>query len=109
MNPTIFEILYQILLGFAISIGEVFVLIICIYYLFKTGIKTDSVLLLLGSIFIIMNVILTHIGILYSQIWGMDSYLLYTYFTRGIYFLGSILFVIGFFYLIRKVIKRIDN
>ena len=74
MSPSTFEILYQVLLGFAISIGEVFVLIICIYYLFKTGVKTDSVLLVLGSILIFLNVILTHVGILYSQILNLKMF-----------------------------------
>lgn len=105
MEPSISEIIYYIFLGVLTSLGKVFILVICIYYIFKIGSKADSLLLLLGSIIWLLCGILTLVGTRYAQVWGSESYVTYSYVLQGFSFVGSLLFVIGFFLLIRKIIK----
>ena len=105
MEPTLLEILYYIFLGLITSGGQVLIFILSIYYWAKTGSKVDSILLVVGSSISLITLILIQIGVLYASVWGKEVYLQFTYLTQGISFIGSLLFVIGFFLLIRKIIK----
>ncbi|WP_103070516.1 hypothetical protein [Aquimarina sediminis] len=106
MVPSITEIITHIFFGLAASIPQVFIVVICLYYIFKKGSKIEGVLLVSGSILSLLCALSTQIGVLFSQVWGADSYLTYTYVFYGISFIGSVLFVIGFFILVRKTIKH---
>ncbi len=107
MEPSITEIIYYVFLGLLTSIGQVFLVILCLYYLYKIGTKADSVLLIVGSLISLLCAISNPVGALYAKSWGADSYLSFTYIIQGFSALASLLFVIGFFLLIRRVIKNI--
>ncbi|MEW7291576.1 hypothetical protein [Aquimarina sp. 2304DJ70-9] len=107
MEPSLTETLYYIFLGLLTSMGQVLIIAICIYYLFKIGAKADSILLLIGSIISLVCTLATTVGALYAKIWGTEAYLQFTYILQGFSFVGSLLFLIGFFILVRRVIKNI--
>ncbi len=108
MEPSITETLYYVFLSLLTSMGQVLIIAICIYYLFKIGAKVDSILLLIGSIISLLCVIATTVGALYAKIWGAETYLQFTYILQGFSFIASLLFLIGFFILVRRVIKNIE-
>jgi len=105
METNVLEIIYYIFLGLITSLGQVLLVGICLYYLIKKGAKADATLLLIGSSIMLLCGILSTVGALFARVWGTESYVTYTYSIQGISMLGSLLFVIGFFILIRKVIK----
>lgn len=109
MEPSLAEIIYYIFLGLLTSMGQVFIFVICLYYIFKIGTKADSILLLLGSIIWVLCGVSALIGTLYAKVWGSELYLTFTYILQGFSFVGSLLFVIGFFLLIRRVLVSIKN
>ncbi len=109
MEPSLTEVIYTIFLGLLTSMGQVFILAICLYYLYKIGSKADSILLLLGSIIWLLCSIFTLVGISYANVWGSEKYLTFTYILQGFSFVGSLLFVIGFFLLIRRTLSGLKN
>ncbi|GAA4272122.1 hypothetical protein U6A24_11495 [Aquimarina gracilis] len=109
MEPSFTEIIYYIFFGLLTSLGQVFILAICLYYTFKIGTKPDSILLLLGSVIWLLCSITTRVGVLYAKVWGSELYLTFTYVLQGFLFLGSLLFVIGFFLLIRRTLSGLKN
>ncbi len=106
MEPSITKILSFILLGILTSMGQVLILGICLYYIYKIGSKKDSILVLLGSMIWLLCSISTLVATLYVRVWGTETYQLVTYAIQGFSFFGSLLFVIGFFLLIRRVVKK---
>ncbi len=106
MEPTITKILFQIFLGLITSLGQVCILAICIYYILKAGSKSDGALLCTGSVIWLFCSVSQSVGTLYISIWGTTGFQLFTYIIQGCSMLGSLLFVLGFFILIRKVIQN---
>jgi len=106
MGPSLSEIIYYIFLGLVTSLGQLFMLVICIYYLFKRGPKTDSLLLVIGSSLSIIGSITSRVGIAYASTWGSDKYLVFSYFLQGFFFLSSLLFAVGFLLLVRRITKK---
>ena len=106
MEPSLSEIIYYIFLGLATALGEIFMLVICIYYLTKRGPKADSLLLVIGSSLSIVGAIISRVSILYISVWGADKYAIFTYFLQGFFFLCSLLFTVGFLLLIRRITKK---
>ncbi|EZH74004.1 hypothetical protein ATO12_14090 [Aquimarina atlantica] len=105
MELSITEILKYFFLGIITSIPQLVIAILCIYYIIKVGSKTDGILLTTGSIISLLCGISNTVGTTYISTLGADTYLTYIYVIQGFSFLGSILFVIGFFLLIKKTIK----
>ena len=106
MEPSLSEIIYYIFLGLVTSLGELFMLVICIYYLTKRGPKADSLLLVIGSSLSIVGAIISRVSILYISVWGADKYAIFSYFLQGFFFLCSLLFTVGFLLLIRRITKK---
>ncbi|WP_024771167.1 hypothetical protein [Aquimarina macrocephali] len=105
MGQDITEIIKHIFLGILTSIPQLVIVILCIYYITKIGSKTEAILLTTGSIISLLCGISNVVGATYISTLGVDSYVIFIYIIQGFSFLGSILFVIGFFILIRKIIK----
>ncbi|WP_109852355.1 hypothetical protein [Aquimarina sp. AU58] len=105
MELSITEIIKYIFLGIITSIPQLVITILCIYYIIKVGSKTEGILLTTGSIISLLCGISNTVGTTYISTLGTDTYLTYIYVIQGFSFLGSILFVIGFFLLIKKTIK----
>ncbi len=105
MEPSITEIFYYVFLGLLTSPAQLIIILICLYYLIKSKATADSVLLMIGSFIILLSTILTQVGVLYAKTWGSNSYLSYSFVIQGISIVGSLLFAVGLFLLIRKVIK----
>ncbi|SHI57846.1 hypothetical protein [Aquimarina spongiae] len=106
MGPSISEIIYYIFLGLVTSLGQLFLVAICVYYLFKRGPKADSLLLVIGSGLSILGTITSRVGIGYATTWGSDKYLIFSYFLQGLFFLSSLLFAVGFLLLVRRITKK---
>ncbi|PKV50518.1 hypothetical protein ATE84_2576 [Aquimarina sp. MAR_2010_214] len=106
MGLDITEIIKYLFQGVLTSIPQLVIVILCIYYLIKVGSKIDGVLLTIGSIISILCNISNVVGAVYISTLGVDSYVIYLYIIQGFSILGSILFAIGFFILIRKIIKN---
>ncbi len=104
MEPDYTQVLYSILVGLFSSLFSIFTIIICIYYIVKMGSKIEGTLMIIASSISLLCSIATQIGVLYIKTWGTNDYLHFTYIIQGFAFLGSLLFIIGFFILIRKVI-----
>ncbi len=85
------------------SIGQVFIVLITIYYIVKSGSKLDGILMLTGSCLSLLCSIFIQVGAL---LWEAETYAFSMYIISGISTLGSVLFVIGFFLLIRKFLKN---
>lgn len=105
MEQGITEIIKHIFLGIITSIPQLVIAILCVYYIIKVGLKTEGVLLTTGSIISLLCGISNIVGATYISTLGVDSYVTFIYFIQGFSFLGSVLFVIGFFLLIKKTIK----
>ncbi len=105
MEPSIKEILLHIFLGFLTSPAQLIILLICIYYLIKSKGTTDSILLLVGSSITLLDYIFIQVGVLYAKNWGSDSYITYSLIVQSISKVGSLLFAIGLFNIVRKVLK----
>lgn len=106
MELDILEIIKYIFLGLLTSIPQIIIVVLCIYYLYKVGTKTEGILLTTGSTISLLCGVASVVGASYFSGFGVDSYLTFTYIVQGFSFIGSILFVIGFFLLIRKTIKN---
>jgi hypothetical protein len=105
MEQDITEIIKHIFLGIITSIPQLVIAILCIYYILRVGLKTEGILLTTGSIISLLCGISNIVGATYISTLGVDSYVTFIYFIQGFSFLGSVLFVIGFFLLIKKAIK----
>ncbi len=109
MEQNIIEVIKHIFLGIITSIPQLVITILCIYYIIKVGLKTEGVLVTTGSIISLLCGISNIVGATYISTLGADTYVTFIYFVQGFSFLGSVLFVIGFFLLIKKTIKYVLN
>lgn len=108
MESSILEIVKYIFLGLLTSIPQLIIVILCVYYIFKTGSKTEGILLTIGSITSLLCDVSNVVGAMSVNTLRADSYVTFTYIVQGFSFLGSVIFVIGFFLLIKKTIKYIS-
>lgn len=106
MGQDITEIIKHIFLGILTSIPQLVIVILCIYYIVKIGSKTEAILLTTGSMISLLCGVSNVVGATYISTLGVDSYVIFIYIIQGFSFFGSILFVIGFFLLIKKTIKN---
>ncbi|WP_299441041.1 hypothetical protein [uncultured Aquimarina sp.] len=102
------QILIQLLLGLVYSIPTIFFIIISIHYLLKMGSTTDGILILLGNSILLLSSILGKIAwiqLVFYQKWEGEIYSYVNIVLGTISFIGSVLFVIGVFLLVKKVLK----
>ncbi|MDH7444104.1 hypothetical protein [Aquimarina sp. 2201CG14-23] len=108
MESNISQVLIQLLTGLFYALPTIAFIVISIYYLLKTGTKTDGILILIGNIIIFLSIVLGRILFIQLAVYQKWEGETYSYLSTGISalsFIGSILFVVGTFLLIRKVIK----
>ncbi|MEW7291575.1 hypothetical protein [Aquimarina sp. 2304DJ70-9] len=83
-----------------------FFIILAIYYLSKADAKTPGILILIGNILILLVAIANQFLYLFIQEWGMDLFSLVSVVVNAISFVGYVLFLIGFFMIIQKTLKK---
>ncbi|TSE10862.1 MULTISPECIES: hypothetical protein [Aquimarina] len=99
----------EILLRFTGAIFYIFpiilFIILAIYYNSKVGSTKEGVLILVGNILILIVAILHQFLYTFVDLWGFDIYAIINAGVNGISFIGSILFLIGLYMMIQKLIK----
>ncbi|MDY8138881.1 hypothetical protein [Aquimarina sp. 2201CG5-10] len=106
MDSNIAEILMRILTSLFYIVPTLFFIGIAIYYLMKVGSKTEGMLMLIGNILILLVSISFNFMFLYIESWGIQMYSIINTIVNGIGFIGSTLFAIGVFMIVRKVIRN---
>ncbi|MCK8520785.1 hypothetical protein M0D21_04375 [Aquimarina sp. D1M17] len=102
------QIIIQLLMGLVFAIPTLFFIGIGLFYISKVGTKTDGLLFLIGNIVILLSIIINKIlfvqFIVYQNMEATTySYVLYA--TNILSFIGSILFAIGLYLLVKKAVK----
>ncbi|MBQ4821756.1 hypothetical protein [Aquimarina sp. MMG016] len=105
MESSFTEILTRTLTALLYIIPTLFFIGIAIYYLMKVGSKIEGVLILIGNVIILLVSISFNFMYLYIDSWGIQIYSIINMVVNGIGFIGSILFAIGFFMVVRKLIR----
>lgn len=108
MESDVAPVIIQLLTGLFYAIPTIIFIVISIYYLMKIGSKTEGVLILIGNIILFLSIVVNQILFIQLSVYqSWDSYY-YSYISTALSilsFIGSILFVIGVFLLMKKVIK----
>ncbi|AXT53635.1 hypothetical protein D1818_23445 [Aquimarina sp. BL5] len=108
MESDVAPVIIQLLTGLFYAIPTIIFIVISIYYLMKIGSKTDGVLILIGNIILFLSIVVNQILFIQLSVYqSWDGYY-YSYISTALSilsFIGSILFVIGVFLLMKKVIK----
>lgn len=81
-------------------------IILSIYYISKKGSTKEGILVLIGNILILIVAILHQFLYMFIDSWGFDLYAIINAGVNAISFIGSILFIIGFYMMIQKIIKN---
>ncbi|WP_299248544.1 hypothetical protein [uncultured Aquimarina sp.] len=108
METDISQVLIQSLTGLFYVLPTIVFIIISGYYLMKMGSKTDGILILIGNIIIFLSTVvgqILFIQLSISQTWDVGSYSYISTALGILSFIGSILFVVGIFLLMKRVIK----
>lgn len=80
-------------------------IILAIYYNSKVGSTKEGVLILVGNILILIVAIIHQFLFTFVDSWGFDVYAIINAGVNAISFIGSILFLIGLYMMIQKLIK----
>jgi len=108
MDSNTYQIFIQLLMGLLYAIPSLIFIGISIYYISKMGTLIDGILILIGNIIILLSIAIGKIlwiQFVFFQTWQRD---LYSYISTAISIfsvLGSILFAIGVFLLVKRVIR----
>jgi len=105
MESDVSQILIQLMTGLLYSIPTIIFIIISVYYLIKMGPKTDGIFILIGNIIILLSIIAHQVLFLNVQNITTELFSWISAAINIFSFLGSTLFVIGIFLLIKRVIK----
>ncbi|WP_298547983.1 hypothetical protein [uncultured Aquimarina sp.] len=108
METDISQVLIQSLTGLFYVLPTIVFIIISGYYLMKMGSKTDGILILIGNIIIFLSTVvgqILFIQLSFGQTWDVDAYSYISTALGILSFIGSILFVVGIFLLMKRVIK----
>ncbi|SEM23546.1 hypothetical protein SAMN04487910_4506 [Aquimarina amphilecti] len=108
MEADITQIIIQLLMGLAYAIPTLFFIVISIYYLLKMGSQIDGILILIGNVIIFLCIVIGRILFIQFAFYQQWEGNMYSYITTAISIvsvIGSILFAIGIFLLMKKVIK----
>ncbi|WP_109300195.1 hypothetical protein [Aquimarina sp. AU474] len=103
------QIIIQLLMALLYAIPTLLFIIISAYYIMNKGAKTDGLLILIGNIIIILSTIIgkiLFIQFVYYQKWESTMYSYIVTAVNIFSFIGAMLFVVGLFLLIRKVVKN---
>lgn len=99
------EILLRITGAFFYIVPTIFFIILAIYYTSKVGSTKEGTLILIGNILILIVTILHQFMYLFIGQWGIDLYSIISIGVNAISFIGFMLFLIGFYIMIQKIIK----
>ncbi len=88
------------------AVPVLFFIILAIYYISKADAKIPGILILIGNILILLVVITNQFLYLYIEDWGIDLFSLVSVVVNAISFVGYVLFLIGFFMIIQKLLKK---
>ncbi|WP_103864859.1 hypothetical protein [Aquimarina sp. I32.4] len=80
-------------------------IILAIYYISKVGSTKEGILILIGNILLFIVAIIHQFLFMLVDSWGFNLYSIINSGVNFIAFIGSILFIIGFYLLIKKAIK----
>ncbi|AXT55839.1 hypothetical protein J8L88_20630 [Aquimarina sp. MMG015] len=108
MEADITQIIIQLFIGLAYAIPTLFFIIISIYYLLKMGSQIDGILILAGNVIIFLCIVIGRILFIQFAFYQKWEGTIYSYITTAISIvsvIGSILFAVGVFLLMKKVIK----
>lgn len=109
MSSNFSEILLRITGSFFYILPILLFIILAIYYMSKTQSSKEGTLILIGNILILMVAIVHQFLYLFIDNLGFDLYSIINVAINGISFVGSILFLIGVYMMIQKVIKTKKN
>ncbi|WP_152538590.1 hypothetical protein [Aquimarina macrocephali] len=105
-NSNLSEIIHRFIGGLFYMLPILVFIILTIYYMSKKGATKEGVLILIGNILILIVAILHQFIYKFVDSWGFDIYLIINSGINTISFIGSILFIIGFYMMIQKIIKN---
>ncbi|MGY3794283.1 hypothetical protein [uncultured Aquimarina sp.] len=103
------QVMIQLLMGLVYAIPSLLFIIISIYYLLKMGSQIDGTLILIGNVIIFLSVIIGQIAFVQFAFYQKWEHTSYSYISTGISifsFIGRVLFAVGIFLLIKKMIKQ---
>ena len=107
MQSDIFATILDTLLSILYFIPKIVLLILSIYYLYKAGKSKDGILILIGTIISMIDFISFRV-LLYLYSLDIFDHQMYTYISfvvNAISSIGYIIFTIGIYFLIKKVIQ----
>ncbi len=84
-------------------------IVLSIYYISKAGLKTEGLFILIGNILIFIVAITHQFLYIYIDSWGFRLYTIINIGVNAISFIGSLLFLIGFFLLIKRTLSGLKN
>ncbi|WP_035095769.1 hypothetical protein [Aquimarina megaterium] len=105
-SSNVSEIIHRIIGGLFYILPILLFIILTIYYISKKGTTKEGVLILIGNILILVVAVLHQFIYRFVDSWGFDAYLIINSGINTISFIGSILFIIGFYIMIQKIIKN---
>lgn len=103
------QVMIQLLMGLVYAIPSLLFIIISIYYLLKMGSQIDGTLILIGNVITFLCVIIGQIVFIQFAFYEKWQHTSYSYISTGISifsFIGRVLFAVGVFLLIKKMIKQ---
>ena len=109
MQSDIYQVIVQSAMSLLYTLPVLAFIILAIYYISKVGSTTDGYLILIGNIIIFIASLITALSFLQITIfrnWEIKTYTTITAAMQVLSFIGKILFVIGVFLLLKKVIKN---
>lgn len=99
------EILLRVLGTLFYILPILLFIILAIYYMGKTQSSKEGTLILIGNILILIVAILHQFLYLFIDDLGIDLYTIINVGINTISFIGSVLFLIGVYIMVQKIIK----
>ncbi|GGX14993.1 hypothetical protein [Aquimarina muelleri] len=105
MTSNFSEILLRITGSLFYILPILIFIILAIYYMSKTQSSKEGALILIGNILILIVAILHQFLYLFIDDFGFDLYAIINVGVNAISFVGSVLFLIGLYMMIQKIIN----
>jgi glucan phosphoethanolaminetransferase (alkaline phosphatase superfamily) len=105
-NSNLSEIILRVTSALFYIVPILVFIILAIYYINKNGSTKEGLLVLIGNILILIVAIIHRFLYTFIDSWGFDVYAIINTGVNAISFIGSILFLIGFYMMIQKIIKN---
>ena len=109
MTSNFSEILLRVLGSLFYILPILLFIILAIYYMGKTQSSKEGTLILIGNILILIVAILHQFLYLFIDDFGFDLYTIINIGINTISFIGSVLFLIGVYIMVQKIIKTQKN